>query len=59
MGSIIYCFFLDSPKKKNQKKRTPGSMACSFTCAAWDKRPHSHNKETRLVEVWDEVASGF
>ncbi len=76
-------FSFACPKEKNQKKKTPGSLAFGFPCkiacrgvagnslrsnspatsppvlqfcfgcAAWDKRPHSHNNKDRLVGIWD------
>jgi len=43
---------LDSPKEKNNKKKTPGSLACGFTCAAWDKnRSRTTTKKSRVLSI--------
>ncbi len=83
-GNLHLLFFsFACPKEKNQKKKTPGSLACGFPhkiavrgvagnslrsdspatflpgpaillgCVAWDKKPHWHNNENRLVEIWN------
>ncbi|OQX61484.1 MAG: hypothetical protein B5M56_08850 [Desulfococcus sp. 4484_241] len=39
--------------RSNSPATSPPVLQFCFGCAAWDKRPHSHNNKDRLVGIWD------